>query len=60
MSTEKQETIRNCDRYGTAKEAFVAFEKMCFSTRSCKDCPLYALRNEHGVSCRFIWLYEST
>lgn len=55
---EKRKPIRNCDRYGTANEAFGAFEKMCFSTRSCKDCPIYTFSKEHGVSCRFVWLYE--
>lgn len=55
VESEKANPVRNCDKYRTAKEAFIAFEKMCKS-RYCNVCPLSAERNE-CISCRLNWLY---
>lgn len=57
IDREKEKPVRNCDRYGTAKEAFYAFEKMCSTNRCCEDCHFDRLRLHCGLNCRFLWLY---
>ena len=55
VEREKENPVRNCDKYRTAKEAFIAFEKMCQS-KSCDVCPFNTERDE-SCSCRLNWLY---
>ena len=55
IKREKANPVRNCDKYRTAKEAFIAFEKMCQS-KYCNVCPFSAERNE-CMNCRLNWLY---
>ena len=55
VEREKAKPVRNCDKYRTAKEAFIAFEKMCRS-KSCDVCPFSAVKDE-SCSCRLNWLY---
>lgn len=54
VDMETKKPVRNCDKYGTAKDSWNAFLKMCNAT--CDICPFRAERND-GVSCRFNWLY---
>ena len=56
IEREKRKPVRNCDKYRTAKEAFIAFEKMCQS-KSCDVCPFSTERDE-SCSCRLNWLYS--
>lgn len=56
VEREKANPVRNCDKYRTAKEAFIAFKKMCQS-KSCDVCPFSAQRNE-CLSCILNWLYS--
>ena len=55
VEREKENPVRNCDKYRTSKEAFIAFEKMCQS-KYCNVCPFSAVRNE-CVSCMLNWLF---
>ena len=55
VEREKENPVRNCDKYRTAKEAFIAFEKMCQS-KYCNVCPFSAERNE-CLNCGFNWLF---
>lgn len=55
VEREKANPVRNCDKYRTAKEAFIAFEKMCQS-KSCDVCSFSRERDE-SYSCRLNWLY---
>ena len=55
LKREKAKPVRNCDKHRTAKEAFIAFEKMCQS-KSCDVCPFSAEKDE-SCSCRLNWLY---
>lgn len=55
IKREKAKPVRNCDKYRTAKEAFIAFEKMCQS-KYCNVCPFSAARNE-CINCSFNWLF---
>ena len=55
VEREKANPVRNCDKYRTAKEAFIAFEKMC-KEKKCSMCPFSAERNE-CLSCSFNWLF---
>ena len=50
--------VLNCDKYRTAKEAFIAFNKMC-ADKSCYRCPFSAERNGY-FSCRLNWLYSES
>lgn len=53
VEREKAKTVRNCDRYKTAREAWSAIIKMCNVTK-CEKCQFY---NSDDISCRFNWLY---
>ena len=55
VEREKAKPVRNCDKYKTAKEAYLAFNKMC-DNKSFHRCPFSAERNECLV-CRLNWLY---
>lgn len=48
--------LRNVDKYGTAKEAFGAFEAMCLA-QCCSECRFHAPWVDLGIKCRFLWLY---
>lgn len=54
IAREKRKSVRNCDRYRTAEEAFGALMKFCNGT--CSACPFRENIN-NGVSCFFTWLY---
>lgn len=55
IAREKAKPVRNCDKYKTAKEAYLAFNKMC-DNESCHRCPFSAERNE-CLNCRLNWIY---
>ena len=55
IAREKRKPVRNCDKYRTAKEAFIAFEKMCQS-KYCNVCP-FSTKKDESCSCRLNWLY---
>lgn len=56
VEREKAKPVRNCDKYKTAKEAYLAFNKMC-NNKSFHRCPFSAERNE-CLSCISNWLYS--
>ena len=58
VAREKNKPVLNCDKYRTAKEAFIAFNKMC-ADKSCYRCPFSAERNGY-FSCRLNWLYSES
>lgn len=56
IAREKRKSVRNCDRYRTAKEAFGAFMNICI--QNCSTCP-YNINLNNGVGCCFNWLYAN-
>lgn len=55
VDREVKKPVLNCDKYRTAKDSLVGFNKMC-SDKSCDRCPFSAERNECNI-CRLNWLY---
>ena len=55
IEREKRKPVRNFDKYETAKDAFVGFNKMC-SDKHCDRCPFNSERNECPI-CKLNWLY---
>ena len=51
IEREKKKPIRNCDKYKTAEEVYLAFRNMC-DTRSFGKCPF-----REGVGCLIAGLY---
>lgn len=56
IEREKRKPFRNFNKYETAKDAFVGFNKMC-SDKYCDRCPFSAERNECPI-CKLNWLYS--
>ena len=55
LKREKIKPVLNCGKYRTAKEAFIAFEKMC-NGKTYYRCPFSAERNEY-INCMLNWLF---
>ena len=55
IASEKCKPVLNCDKYRTAKDALVGFNKMC-KEKTCDRCQFGAKRNECNI-CRLNWLY---
>lgn len=53
IKREKHKPVRNCDKYGTYKEAYAAFSEMC-SKFSCSDCRFVWRKRP----CFSEWLYD--
>ena len=56
IAREKAKPVRNCDKYMTAKDASIAFAKMCEGTECEKCCYNNSTRRAYG--CRFAWIYS--
>ena len=56
IEREKCKPVRNFDKYETAKDAFIGFNKMC-SDKHCDRCPFNSERNECPI-CKLNWLYS--
>ena len=56
IAREKAKPVRNCDKYKTAKDALVGFNKMC-KEKTCDRCPFNAERIEEYDICRLNWLF---
>lgn len=50
-------SMRNCDKYATAKEACAAFNSLCDARSNCSGCPVRKLKNRTG-HCEIDWLYS--
>ena len=55
VDREVKNPVRNCDKYRTAKDELVGFNKMC-EEKTCDRCPFGAERNECRI-CKLNWLY---
>ena len=55
LVSEKENPVRNCNKYRTSKDAFAGFNKMC-EEKNCRTCPFSAERNE-CINCSFNWLF---
>ena len=55
VDREVKKPVLNCDKYRTANDALVGFNKMC-KEKTCDRCPFSAERNECRI-CKLNWLY---